>query len=605
VSIDVTPKKIGLLVAGLLVVVATAGVGVALSYDAPEVRETTSAFDNVSEDEADVQTRIVLNNPNTRAYPGQFDLGVIVTLNGIEVANGAKRGVRIEPGRNELQTTARFDNTKIPAWWVTHINNGEQTAMETRARVRPYGLPLGPTITAQNRTITTDLLGPLGDEGRSTVRLGDSDVLVVGNQRAQWREADEETTPLEFSNDLENVHNRTVSLDGTDYVVQMNGVIVGQGETNDGITLEPGESSTLTVNAALDTPKMQEWWVTHLRNGESTDLTIEVFAVIDDGEERKRLPLTVFERRATFETDLLGTGETSVTVVEGEATPEFTQPRVEGTQSEWGEVRDEETEVRTTIDIVNDNDEAFTNLLTLSIDQRTTLAGVTVTNGSEQVSDLPQGSGQVEVVSTMPHDTVPEWWAAHLRNGENSTSRTELSGEADIGVTTLPLELQNRESRIETALLADLNDDSARDVRSDETGQRLLTVHSTTAEWRNVSAEEATIHVEADLENENQLASVTIKELDYIIDINNVTLADDRAPQSHTLDPGERRTVTFTLVLDNSKMAEWWPTHIRRGESSELDRQVTATVDTDGDEERVDLEFLSDTVAIETDLLAE
>jgi LEA14-like dessication related protein len=588
----------------VLLLVVVAGGALAVVYDQPHVQSVESEFGDVAEEEAEVNTRVVVQNPNDRALPGRFDLGYFVTLNGVEVASGTEPGVRIEPGRNTVQTTAAFDNSKIPEWWVTHINRGEQTTMKTRARIGLIG-GVGPTVPAEERTIETDLLGPLADENASTLRVGDNDLLVVGEQTGEWGEADAETTPLRFTTRLENVHDRPVRLDGTDYEIRMNGVVVGEGRTDDGIELAPGESGNFTVTAALDTPKMQRWWVTHLRNGESTDLQIEVYAVVDDGEQRKRLPLTVFERRATFETDLLGTGRTAVELRETEPAPEFSEPRVEETSSEWGAVRDDETEIETTVDLVNRNDGELSELLTLEVHQRTTLAGVTIAEGTDRVEELPQGTGQIAVTTTKPHSVVPEWWAAHLRNGEVSETRTEIDAEADVGVTTLPLDLENRSSTVETDLLGDLNDDSTQTVRSDRTGQRMMTVYSTAAEWRDPTPEEGPIVVEADIQNDNQLSSVTIREVDYTVDINSVRLADDRAPEEHTLAPGERRTVQFTIVLNNSKMEEWWPTHVRNGEVSQLNRTVMATVEVDGETERVELDFLSDESTVETDLLAD
>lgn len=593
---EITQRTVAIGIVAVVVIIAALAAVLVAAYDQPRVDSIESEFGEVDDDEAEVHTTVVVDNPNDQALPGGIDLGYTVALNDVEVATGQQRGVRIQPGQNTIETTARFDNSKIPAWWVTHVNNGERTAMTTRARVGFAGLPVGPRLPGERQEITTDLLGPLGEDEESTVKLGDSDVLVVGQQDAEWREADAETTPLEFSTELENVHDRPVRLDGTVYEMRMNGVVVGEGETDDGIELDPGESRTFHVAAAIDTPKMQEWWVAHLRNGESTDLQIEVFAVADDDGERKRLPLSVFERQATFETDLLGSGETSVTAAEEETTPGFTEPRVEETTSEWGEVRDDETAIRTTADVVNDNDEEFSDLLTLDIQQQTTLAGLTVASGTEHVDQLPQGEGQIEVTTTKDHSVVPEWWAAHLNNGEVSETRTETTGEADVAVTTLPLDLEDRQSTIETGLLADLNDDSTQ-------REGPLRIHSTEAVWDDPTPEEGPIVVTADIENTSPLSSVTIRDVDYVVDINGIELADARAPEEHTLTPGERREVQFTIVLDNSKMEDWWPTHVRNDEGSEIGRDVTATIETDGEEERRDLEFLSETVEVETDLL--
>jgi len=382
--------------------------------------------------------------------------------------------------------------------------------------------------------------------------------------------------------------------------------VVGAGETTDGITLAPGETASYDVAAAIDTPRMQQWWVSHLRNDEVTNLRIKVYAVAEVDGDRERLPLTVYERQAVFETDFLGTGATSVELVETDADDDgFARPTIRDTDSAFGDAGDDETEIRTRVGVDNPTDAAYADLLAVDVETRTTLAGVVAANGTDRIDDLPQGSGTVTTTSTMPHDVVPEWWAAHLRNDERSESRTELDAAADVGITTLPLDLEDRTSTVETNTLEDLNDDATRAVRSEQTGQRILTVHSTSAEYVEATPSTATIVVRADLENENLFSSVTIRDVDYTVRLNDVTLADRTAPEAHTLDPGERRTLEFTLRVNNSKMAAWWPTHVRRGQTSTLNRTATATVETDGDTERVDLEFLAGSRTVETDLLSD
>ena len=604
---ELTRRNVAYAAAAVLGLLIVLSVGVTVAFDAPRTVTSQSEFTAVRADTATVDSRIVLHNPNDVAVPGGVDLSYVIRLNEVQVARGSETGVDIPPGNSTIETNATFDNTKIPAWWVSHVNGNEASIMTTTADVGVAGLPVGPTLTVERREIETDLLGPLASDEPAVMALNGTEILRLENQIGRWGEADAERTPLVVTNDLENVHDRPVEIAGTVYEIRMNDVVVGEGETTAGITLEPGESASYDVRAAIDTPRMQRWWVSHLRNDESTTLTIEVDAVAEVDGQRERLPLAVYERRAVFETDFLQTGKTTVRLVgnESEGGGGFARPTVEDTDSEFGEVRDGETRIRTTTGIDNPSDAEFTDVLSVDVRTETTLAGVVAADGSDRVEDVPRGTGSVVTTSTMPHDRVPEWWAAHLRNGERSESRTEIDADADVGITTLPVDVEDRNTTVETDTLAGLNDDSTRTVSSEDTGPTILTVHSTSAEYTEVSAERASIVVRADLENENLFSPVTIRDVDYTVALNDVTLADRTAPAEHTLQPGERRTVEFTLVLDNSKMAEWWPTHVRNGQVSALDRTATATVETDDDTDRVELGFLSGNETVETDLLAD
>jgi LEA14-like dessication related protein len=444
-------------------------------------------------------------------------------------------------------------------------------------------------------------LGPLAGEGSETVTVAGEDLLVVSSRSASWGEATAERTPVRFGVDLQNVHDRPVELDGTEYRIAMNDVVVGEGTTEDGIRLEPGESGTFVVAASLDSARMQEWWVSHLRRGETTTLSVEVYGVVEDDGERERLPLSAFDTELRFETDLLGDGSTTVEPVAGEAGGSLAPPEVTGVSSEWGEATDEHTEVVTEVGVRNPGGSGYGDLVEFELQEVTTINGVDASSGST-TTELPSGNGTVTLVSRMDNDAVPRWWSRHLENGERSTVRTETRGTADAGVTTLPLSLPDRERTVETDVLSNLNTDEPSAVTV--TGQEVVTVEGTTASWGASTPERAAVEMAVTVTNERSVP-VTLRDVTYTVALNDVRLADERElDRTVELPPGTTRTVEFTLYLDNSETAAWWPTHVRNGERSELRTDARGTVEVYGVSNRVDLDFLGTNATVETDLLA-
>lgn len=241
-------------------------------------------------------------------------------------------------------------------------------------------------------------------------------------------------------------------------------------------------------------------------------------------------------------------------------------------------------------------------MVSLDIKQETSIAVVTVATGITRIEILPQGQGRINTVASKRHAVVPEWWAVHLQNEERSTIQTSLVADADVGITTLPLDLDSSESTVEPPLLADPNDDSRRTITGTAEGP-LFVVHTMRAEWEDPTTAEGVIRITADVENVRPIP-LTISEIDARIEINGVFLTNTRLPEQYTFDARERKTIVFRIPVDSSRMEAWWPTHVRNGERSALDRQVTATIGSDRGGERVPLEFLSETVTVETDLLA-
>jgi LEA14-like dessication related protein len=591
---------VGLLVGGGYLYLA----GGDLQVGAPTVESVETEFAAAGQESVALRTNVIVENPNERALPAPATLRYDAYLNDIRVASGSRSGVRVPPGRSTIEIGGEFDNGKMPAWWVTHVNGGERSELVVAPRVRVAGI-VDERFPNRTTTIETDLLGSLAGGNRSTVTLADRDVMVVSNRTATWGTTDAERTSVTFAVDLENVHDRPVRLDGTAYRVEMNGVVVGNGTTDEGVVLDPGESGVFEAEAALDTPKMQAWWVTHVRRNQTTDLTVEVYGLVERDGELKRLPLNVFDERLRFETRILSDGTTGVTSLPpAESEPEYQPPDVLGTDSRWGTVTEETTRVVTGVRVDNPNGEAYTDLLTLTVDQRTRINDVVVAADPATVERLPTGMGNVTVMATKDHSTVPEWWAAHVNDGERSRVVTTAEGEADVGVTTLPVELPDRESTVETDLVGRLSSEKSTTIGQD--GRTVATIVETDAAWQSATPERGKIRMQVTVRNEQTLSSLTIRDVNYTVALNEVRLADERElNRTFEVPPGATRTLGFTVVLDHTRMAGWWPTHVRNGERSQLQTEVFATVEAAGRTERTAFSFLGSNQVVETDVLAE
>lgn len=589
--------KVAAGVAVALVLASAAGAYVALTVERPSVESVENEFGAVSTETATVDTRVVVHNPNDRTLPAAT-VEYAVAMNDVELATGRKRSVRLRPGRNVVELTARLDNGQIPEWWVTHVERGEQTSLTTRARVRFADLPFTVSLPPDRRRVETDLLGALGGGQDATVRMGDTPLLAVADQRATWGETTSERTPVSVRMDVANEHNRTVSLDGVATEIRMNGVTVGE-ETADGFALAPGERRTVTVDAGIEPERMQRWWVSHLRRNQTTQLNVTVEGIVERDGERHRVPLGALDTRAVLRTDLLGPGATTVEQLPTRAGPSFERPCVRNVSSRWGEPTDETTPVVTDVTVCNPNEGAVSDLLALTVSRSTSINGLTVAANDTRV-DLPRGEHTFGLRTTMRNDEVPAWWARHLNRGERSTVRTTVDGTLDAGVTTFPASVEDETSEVETSLLADLNDDAPQPVTAE--GRTVLVVERSRAGWANATPETAPVRLRMRVRND-QPVETTVRDLTYTVGLGNVTLADRTNDDAWTLAPYETRTIETRLLLNNSRMAAWWPEHVRRGERSRLTVDVRATVESGGSTSRTDLEFLGTDRTVETDLL--
>lgn len=291
---------IGVVVVLILGVVVAAGAGV---FQEPTVEEIQNEWGEITDEETEIITTVVVDNPNPIGLPGGL-LGVEydVVMNGVEMAEGGKSGFGLAAGINELELTTTIDNQKIPKWWMTHINNDEMTAMSIDPTLSVLGFTVD--VPAQNESIETDILAQVEqDESQEVTALGRT-LMVIEKTEGAWGDASPEETPLELDVTITNPNPVPIVFTKISYRVEMNGLVVAEGETTDPIEIGPQSTGVVESEAGIDNQKLDEWWVSHLENDERTELKVQFDAVVEIEGQEVDVPLS--DTTDTFETDILG-----------------------------------------------------------------------------------------------------------------------------------------------------------------------------------------------------------------------------------------------------------------------------------------------------------
>jgi LEA14-like dessication related protein len=277
----------------------------------PVVTGTENRFGETTQSTTVVETQLDVRNPNP-VGTGFLDATARyeVSMNDITMATGETGPVTIEPGESTLQTRSSLDNEKIPRWWASHVSNDERTQLRIDATVRS-GL-LGQSVSVpQERTIETDILSSFNSTETRPVNanqpLVSDPVLYVNETAAQWGAVSDETTPIVLDFYVYNPKPYPVPVSQLDYEVSMNGITVGDGTNTREYVLEPHERTHVRTVTTIDNANLDEWWVTHVRNDQVTELRIEFDATVELAGTRLRIPLDRFTYTETIETDVFGT----------------------------------------------------------------------------------------------------------------------------------------------------------------------------------------------------------------------------------------------------------------------------------------------------------
>jgi LEA14-like dessication related protein len=287
---------------------------------APSVTGVDNGFGGVNETTTVVDSRLSVHNPNPIGVTlGGLTVDYAVEMNGIGLANGTKSGVSVPRGNSSLAFVTHMDNDRIPAWWASHVANGERSTLTVRATAHSWlvGRSFGaPTV---ERPVTTDVLSAFNRTETRAVNADrpgvDDPVMYVNETSGHWGDVNRSVTPLETSFTVYNPKPYPIVLSEVGYTITMAGertnatVPVGNGTSAGSYVVEPGTTETLELTTVIDNDRLDDWWVLHLRNDQVSELRIEFYARAElAAGTTVRVPLDPLDYEQAVETDIFGEG---------------------------------------------------------------------------------------------------------------------------------------------------------------------------------------------------------------------------------------------------------------------------------------------------------
>jgi LEA14-like dessication related protein len=278
---------------------------------APSVAGVQNSFGTVTDETTEIQTDLVVENPNPIGVSlGSVSVSYDVTMNDVAMANGSKDGVSVGTGNSTVEFVSEMRNDRIPAWWVSHIRNDEETTLRVDASVRSGTLDRTFEAPPVERSISTDLISQFNSSETRPVNasqpLVSDPVAYVNETSAQWGAVTDARTPIDMRFEIYNPKTTPLTITEIGYTITMNNITVGNGTSQSEHVIEGHSSETIETETAIRNEKLDEWWVSHLQNEQVTDLRIDFYAKMEFGDETFRVPLDEMTYTKTVETDIFG-----------------------------------------------------------------------------------------------------------------------------------------------------------------------------------------------------------------------------------------------------------------------------------------------------------
>ena len=281
----------------------------------------------------------------------------------------------------------------------------------------------------------------------ATGALGAPAVTGVENRFAGVNDT---STAIESTVGIRNPNPIGVTLGGVtvDYAVGMNGIRMAEGVKR-GVAVDSGESN-LTLATRMDNEKIPGWWVSHIENGEHTDLAVHAQVRSKTVGESFDAPTITRD----VDTDLISQFNSTETRAIRSERPLAPDPimYVNETSARWGAVGDNRTDIELTFEVYNPNSHPLT-VSELGYD--VSMNDVAVGNGStERGYVIPPNSREtVEATVTIRNEKLDEWWVSHLERNQVTDLRIDFHAKLDVGqlgTVRVPLDPLTYNRTIET-----------------------------------------------------------------------------------------------------------------------------------------------------------
>jgi LEA14-like dessication related protein len=285
--------------------------------------------------------------------------------------------------------------------------------------------------------------------------------VVVGTEN-RFGAVSDENTIIETDLFVENPNPIGVRLGDTtvNYSVTMNDVDMANG-SKEGLEVEAGRS-TLDFSTRMRNERIPEWWVTHIRNNETTDVAVDA-----------RIQTSVLGRRSfdlqqeqQVETDIIGAFASNETrPVDGPSSPLYSNPvlYINRTDAAWGSVTEAETPIQTEFVVYNPQLKPYA---ITEVGYVITMNGVEVGSGtSDRTYVIPGGATEtLRATTSIQNDKLDDWWVTHLERNQVTDLRIDFYAKVELPTgneVRVPLDRLTYETTIETDIFGTKNETDA------------------------------------------------------------------------------------------------------------------------------------------------
>jgi len=275
-----------------------------LTIGKPEIRKISHEWGKVTSSTTEIITKVVVYNPNPVPLPLK-DVLTEIYMNNLKMGEGSALKAEIKANsESTIVISTKLENGRIPEWWVSHIKNGEKSVMKVKGylvfdlKIMEFRYPI-----ELSNAMETDILAGLSSNVPQKIDAGPI-TLTVKSMKSYWGDVNRDYTEIITLATIYNDNPVPVAISKIHQLVEMNGIRFAEGSSDVAAVIQPKSEATLTFVTKLDNRMLDEWWVSHIENGEKTRIKIVLQPFVEFAG--KKFVFTLAEKESVFVTNLLG-----------------------------------------------------------------------------------------------------------------------------------------------------------------------------------------------------------------------------------------------------------------------------------------------------------
>lgn len=258
------------------------------------VNEIDLYWGKVTPETAEIRGIATIFNPSIIGIPlSNMVIDLRIFMNGIEAASGIKRGINFRAGESKINFSVFLDNKNIPKLWISHLRNNEKTTVDVKVHlfldVSFWKIYLA--TFSKRITVETDILSNLQSNRSIEISIIGSFYIIVKSLSFSWGEITNEVTEISSNLTLYNPNMIPLTLSKIGFDIQANNITIGEGETSSSIILKPKSQAQIDLKAKIYNEMLDDWFVTHIKNGEVTVINIRFFSILKIGKTTLKIYL--------------------------------------------------------------------------------------------------------------------------------------------------------------------------------------------------------------------------------------------------------------------------------------------------------------------------